>query len=162
MAGGIFCFVGLAGQRLFIPHGPLMGVWWTGLIVVTILISYGIAKANLPENQFTQRKKIVRWFLLFWLPLLVLAYTLCLFCVFLPGLSLEYIAVFILLVVSTGYIMLGLMFFRDILLMGILGMIGTIITAVFFLEYNDIILAAFFGIGLIVTGILINRKWRKS
>ena len=103
----------------------------------------------------------MKWFFLFWIPLLILAYTLTLFTVFLPGLSPQYITIFILLVISTGYLILGLLFFKEMLFMGVLGMVSTIITAIFFLEHNEIILSLLFGTGLIISGVLINRKWRR-
>jgi hypothetical protein len=80
--------------------------------------------------------------------------------VFLPGISKDYIGIFILLVISTGYIMLGLMFVKEILLIGIIGFISTILTAIFFLEYSDIILNILFGSGLIIFGLAANRKWK--
>ncbi len=160
MLWGIFCYIGVAGQRLFFTDGPIIGIWWTGLTVVTIFLTFMIARSHSQGASPKQLRSYARWFMIFWLPLLALAYTLCLFCVFLPDLSLAYISVFILLVISTGYIMLGLMFFRDILFMGLLGMIGTIITAIFFLEYNDIILGVLFGTGLIISGLVINQKWK--
>ena len=91
---------------------------------------------------------------------MALAYTLALFCIFLPGLSPEYITIFILLVIATGYIMLGLMFFRGIFFMGLIGMVGTIITAIFFLDHSEIILGALFGTGLLISGLVINIKWK--
>ena len=158
---GIFCFVGFAGERLFLADGPLEGLWWTILTVITIFATYLVVRGRVKSHSQKYRRRYMRWFFLFWIPLLILAYTLCLFCVFLPGLSHEYITIFILLVISTGYLMLGFLFFKEILFMGALGMIGTIITAIFFLEYSDIILSVLFGTGLIITGFVINHKWKQ-
>lgn len=156
---GIFCFLGILGEKLFRLSGPYEGLWWTILTVIGIFATYLFIRTK--HKSYPQKhRQSVRWFFLFWIPLLILAYTLCLFCVFLPGLSRQYITIFILLVVSTGYLMLGLMFFKEILLMGALGLAATILTAIFFLEYNDIILSVLFGTGLILTGIFINHKWK--
>jgi len=160
MLWGIFCYVGMAGQQLLNMDGPMIGLWWTGLTVVTIILSFFIAKSQMQGEPPKQFRTYSRWFMIFWLPLLALAYTLALFCVFLPGLSYSYITVFILLVISTGYIMLGLMFFRGIFLVGLIGMVGTIISAVFFLEYAEIILGILFGTSLLISGLVINIKWK--
>ena len=157
---GIFCYIGTAGTRIFDFKDAMIGLWWTALTVIGVIATLVVVKTKIASQDKGERKEFVRWFVIFWLPLLVLAYTLALFCVFLPGLSEMYITIFILLVISTGYVMLGLMFVREILIMGVLGILGTIITAVFFLEYNDIILGILFGTGLIITGFIINRKWR--
>lgn len=158
---GIFCFVGIAGERLFIPNGALEGVWWLALTFIAIFATFLVIRGKLKPQTQKYRRRYMRWFFLFWIPLIILAYTLCLFCVFLPGLSPKYITIFILMVISTGYLILGLMFIRMMLFMGTLGMISTVITAIFFLEYNDIILSILFGIGLITTGIVVNLKWRQ-
>ena len=156
---GIFCFVGMLGVRLFLLSGLYAGLWWTALTVITVFATYLFIRTKHTSHPQKHRQS-TRWFFLFWIPLLILAYTLCLFCVFLPGLSPQYITIFILLVISTGYVMLGFMFFKEILLMGALGFVATILTAIFFLEYNDIILSVLFGTGLILTGIFINHKWK--
>ncbi len=161
IAWGIFCFFGMAGQQWFISQGYMIGIWWTALSAITAIISFLIAKSRIQTESGKYQREFRRWLFVFWGPLLILAYTLCLFCVFLPGLSKEYITIFMLLVVSTGYMMLGFGFFRDILFMGILGMISTIVTAVFFLEYSNIILSTIFGLGLIITGLIINHKWKE-
>lgn len=49
---------------------------------------------------------------------------------------------------------------KEMILMGLLGFGGTVLTAVFFREHNDIILSLLFGTVLIFTGIFINRKWK--
>jgi len=67
-----------------------------------------------------------------------------------------------LLVVSTGYLIVGLLFYRGIFYMGVIGYVGSLICAVYFLEYNDIILGILFGVGLILTGLVINKKWKNT
>ena len=160
MLWGIFTYVGVAGQQLLFTEGPIIGLWWTGLTIATIFLTFVIARSYTQGESLKQSRTYRRWFMIFWLPLLALAYTLALFCVFLPGLSHDYITVFILLVISTGYIMLGLMFFRGIFVMGLIGMVGTIISAVFFLEYAEIILGVLFGTGLLISGLVVNIKWK--
>lgn len=158
---GIFCILGIGGVKLLKINGPLEGAWWGGLTVISLLSTYLVVRASIKSQPKKTGREIMRWFFLFWLPLLILAYTLTFFCIFLPGLSTEYITIFILLVISTGYLMLGFLFVKKLLFMGVAGMLSTIITAIFFLEYNDIILSLLFGIGLIITGIVINRKGRQ-
>jgi hypothetical protein len=157
---GIFSYVGAVGARLFAFKDAMMGLWWTVLTIIGVIATLVVVKTKMGSQSKGARTEYVRWFVTFWFPLLVLAYTLALFCVFLPGLSEMYITIFILLVISTGYVMLGLMFVRELLVMGALGILSTILTAVFFLEYNDIILGMLFGTGLMITGIIINRKWK--
>ena len=157
---GVFCYVGLIGQRFLIPHGPLMGVWWIGLTVIGLFGTFFVVKNKMKPQSQKHRYPFMRYMLVFWIPLITLAYTLCLFCVFLPGLSRDYIGIFILLVISTGYIMLGLMFVKEMLIIGIIGFVSTILTAIFFLEHSDIILNILFGTGLIIFGLAANRKWK--
>ncbi len=158
---GFFCLIGFGGVRMFKISGGLEGLWWGILTIITLLITYLIVRARTRDQSQLAGREIMRWFFLFWLPLLILAYTLSFFCVILPGLTAEYIPIFIFLVVSTGYMILGFLFVKKLLIMGILGMLCTIVTAIFFLEYNDIILNLFFGLGLIFTGIVFNRKKQK-
>jgi len=158
---GIFCYLGISGQKLLGLFDAQIGLWWGSLTLVTLAATILIAKANMKTQPQSLRKEYMRWFLFFWFPLLILAYTLTFFCVFLPGISENYITIFILLVVSTGYLILGLLFVKELLIMGALGMVSTILTAIFFLEYNDIILSILFGTGLIITGLFINHKWKK-
>jgi hypothetical protein len=158
---GVFCYLGIVGQKLFNLYEEQIGLWWGGLTVLALTATFLIVRANVKKQTKGKGKEFVRWFFLFWLPLLILAYTLTFFCIFLPGISENYITIFILLVVSTGYLMLGFLFVKELLIMGALGMIGTILTAIFFLEYNDIILSILFGTGLIVTGLYVNHKWKK-
>lgn len=158
---GLFCIIGISGQKIFKIFGAMEGLWWGILTVIAVLSTYLVVRARTRIQTQRTGQDMMRRIFLFWLPLVVLAYTLTLFCVFLPGLSTEYITIFIFLVVSTGYLILGFLFAKRLLIMGILGMLCTIITAIFFLEYSDIILNLFFGIGLILTGIVINRKWQQ-
>lgn len=160
MLWGIFTYVGVAGQIFLFTDGPSIGIWWTALTIVTIILCFMIAKSHMRGETPRQYRAFARWFMIFWLPLLALAYTLALFCIFLPGISHDYITIFILLVISTGYIMLGLMFFRGIFLMGLIGMLVTIVTAIFFLEHTEIILGALFGTGLLISGLVVNIKWK--
>jgi len=158
---GVFCYLGISGQKLLNLYEGQIGLWWGGLTLLALGATYLIVKASVKKQAQGKGRKVMRWFFLFWLPLLLLAYTLTFFCILLPGISENYITIFILLVVSTGYLMLGFLFVKELIIMGILGMVSTIVTAVFFLEYNDIILSILFGTGLIITGLYINQKWKK-
>ncbi len=109
---GVFCFVGVAGQRLFIPHGALIGIWWTILAVVAGYGTYLVHKRHLKVEPVRIQKNYLKYFWQFWIPLMILGYTLATLIALLPDLSGQYISVVILLVVSTGYVMIGLMFFR--------------------------------------------------
>lgn len=157
---GIFSFVGVAGQRLFIPHGPLIGVWWTGLAVLAGFVTYLITRSFTKNQPVRAQKDYGRYFLRFWTPLLLLGYTLAIFIAATPSLSKDYISIVILLVVSTGYLTIGFLFYRGILFMGCIGYIGSIICAIYFLEYSDIILGVLFGFGLIITGLFVNKQWK--
>lgn len=157
---GIFCLIGVSGQRLFFPQGPPAGLWWTILAGIALFASYLVVKKSLKSHPQKRRRQGMRWFFLFWIPLIILAYVLTFFIVFIPELSRLYIPVAILLVISTGYLIIGSLFFRGILAMGIIGFVGSIVTAIFFLEYADIILGLLFGLGLITTGLVINLRWK--
>ena len=159
---GVFCFVGVAGQRLLIPHGPLMGVWWMGLAVVAGFATFLVARGNLKTEPIRAQHDYLRYFLRFWIPLLLLGYTLAILIALLPSLSNHYISIVMLLVVTTGYLIIGLMFYRGMLYMGFIGYVGSIICAVFILEYSDIILGILFGVGLILTGLVINKQWKNT
>jgi hypothetical protein len=159
---GVFCLVGVAGQRLFIPHGPLMGVWWTALVVAAIFASILVSQRYHKTQPVGAQHRYIRYFLRFWLPFLLLGYTLTFFIALSPSLSNHYISIVMLLVVSTGYLIIGLLFFRGILYMGSIGYVGTIFSAVYFLEYSDIILGSLFGVGLIITGLVINKQWKNT
>jgi hypothetical protein len=157
---GIYCFAGFSGHRWLMPKGIWEGIWWMGLSLIGIFASILVIKKQTKNQSREKDRKPLRWFFWFWMPLLVLAYTLCLLVAFTPGISEKYITIFILLVISTGYTILGLMFFREILFMGIIGFVSTSVAAVFFLPQSDIILSILFGTGLIITGLIINKKWR--
>ena len=157
---GIFSFTGVAGQRLLIPHGPLIGVWWIALSVVAGYATYLVGRHYAKTQPVQKGHGNMRYFLLFWIPLLLLGYTLAAFIGSTPSLPAEYISIAILLVVSTGYLIIGFTFFKGILYMGIIGYVGSIISAIYFLEYSDIILGILFGTGLIITGFVINKQWK--
>lgn len=159
---GVFCFVGVSGQRLFIPQGVLMGVWWIVLAAVAGFATYLTVKKSLKSLAVRPHHNYSRYFLQFWIPLILLGYTLAILIALLPSLSNHYISPVILLVVSTGYIMIGLMFYKGILYMGVVGYIASIISGVYFLEYSDIILGIVFGGGLIITGLFINKQWKNT
>ena len=163
---GVFCLVGVGGQRLLITHviahGALLGIWWTVLTVIAGYGTYLVHKRYLKMEPIRIQHNYLKYFMHFWIPLMILGYTLATFIALLPALSGQYISIVILLVVSTGYIMIGLMFFRGILYMGTIGYISSIICAIFFLESCDIILGTLFGVGLIVTGIFINKQWKNT
>ena len=158
---GFFCITGMAGVKLLKITGAAEGLWWTTLAVIALLGTYFVVRTKTRAEPKRISQQILHRFFLFWLPLITLAYTLVLFCVFLPGLSTDYITVLIFLVISTGYLILGFLFAKRLLFMGILGLLCTILTAVFFLDHSDIILNLLFGIGLIFIGIVINRKWKQ-
>jgi len=159
---GIFSFVGVAGQRLFIPHGTPQGIWWTALAVVTGFGTYFTARGYAKNCPIKAQQDYTRYFLKFWAPLILLGYTLAIFIAAIPSLSNHYISIVILLVVSTGYLMIGFLFYRGILVMGTIGYAGSIVCAVYFPEYSDIILGSLFGVGLITTGLFINKQWKNT
>lgn len=159
---GVYCFVGILVDKLLIPSGYMQGIWWWGLSVPAIIITILVSRSMIKRFPHKQRNRTSRWFINFWVPILILAYTLCMFAVFMPGISVEYITVFILLVISTGYLIIGLNFAWEMTIMGGIGMAGSILSAVFFLEYSDIILSVLFGLGLIITGLALNRKPKES
>jgi hypothetical protein len=155
---GIYCLFGIGGDKLFIPPGGWQGVWWMGLSVPAVLATILIARSMMKRHPRRQQSRTFRWFVNFWVPIAILAYTLCAFAIFLPGVAIEFITVFILLVISTGYLIIGLNFSHEMALMGGAGFAASVVTAVFFLEYSDIILSLLFGVGLILTGLALNRR----
>jgi len=159
---GVFCLVGVAGQRLFIPQGALMGVWWTALVVAAIFASILVGQRYHKTQPVRAQHRYLRYFLRFWLPLILLGYTLALFIALTPSFSNHYISIVMLLVVSTGYLIIGLLFFRGILYIGSIGYFCTVLSAIYFLEYSDIILGSLFGVGLIITGLVINKQWKNT
>jgi hypothetical protein len=159
---GIFSLVGVGGQRLLLSYGAVVGVWWTVLAIIAGFGTYLVHRRHLKMEPVRHQNEYLGYFVRFWIPLILLGYTLAIFIALLPSLSGQYISIVILLVVSTGYIMIGLMFFKGILYMGIVGYVGSIICTIFFLEWSDIILGALFGAGLIITGLVINKQWKNT
>jgi len=157
---GVFCLIGSFGQVFLLKPGPVIGLWWILLTVIAVSATIFVTKRANKERSSEFKKYIFKNFIFFWFPIIALAYTLCFFCIFSPDIPKFYIPIFILLVVSTAYIMIGLFFTREVVAMGIIGFIGTIITAAFFIEHATIILGLLFGLGLILTGIIINNKWK--
>jgi len=157
---GIFCLVGFVGQKLLNLFGPSRGLYWTILAIIGCLATYFVVRNRLKTQSQKRRGYFIRGFFLFWIPLIVLAYTLTFFCIFLPDISHKYIPVFIMLVISTGFLIIGFLFNKEILFMGTIGFVGTVITGIFFLKYADILLGLIFGVGLIITGLFSNLRWR--
>jgi hypothetical protein len=139
-----------------------MGVWWVVLAVVAGFGTYLVAWRFTKNQPVRAQQNYMRYFLRFWIPFMLLGYTLATFIALIPSLSNHYISIVILLVVSTGYLIIGLLFYKWIFYMGIFGYIGSVICAIYFLEYNDIILGALFGTGLIITGLFINKQWKNT
>jgi hypothetical protein len=157
---GVFCLVGFLGQKLLIPQGYQRGIWWTALSVIGIIATVIVFKKKAQKRYHSTNRFFLKKYFIFWIPLMILAYTLTVFCILLPALSTNYIPVVILLVVSTGYLIVGLLFNNEILFMGTIGYIGTLTVGVFFLDYSDILLSSLFGIGLILTGCITLYKER--
>ncbi len=155
---GIFCVVGFIGQRLFIPKNQWQGVWWIGLALTTVFANYLIVKSKRGKSTPKAVRYIMRKMCVFWIPLVVLAYTLMTFCLLHPQVSEMYIAIAFMLVISIGYLILGFLVEPAMIFMGFIGYIGSVLTGIFLLEYADIIFSILFGGGLILTGILMNRK----
>jgi len=159
---GIFCLVGFGGQRLFNIMRASRGLWWLTLSLIGLLSTYLLVRNRAQTQSQRQRRYLIKGFFLFWLPLLILAYTLAFFCIFVPEISYKYIPIFILLVISTGFLIIGFLFNKEILFMGTIGFFGTIATAILFLNYADVILGLLFGVGLITTGVISNLRWKQS
>lgn len=155
---GIFCVVGFLGQRFFIPHGPWEGVWWAGLALATVFANFLVVKHKKQEHTPKAVTYIMRKMFVFWIPLVILAYTLTAFCLLHPQVSEMYIPIAIMVVVSTGYLMLGFLAEKAMIFMGIAGYLGCILTAIFLLDQSDIVFSILFGGGLILTGLFMNHK----
>jgi hypothetical protein len=155
---GIFCVVGFMGQRLFIPHGPWEGAWWSGLALITVFITYRIVRRKIDKRTPNGIRYIMRKMFVFWIPLVVLAYTLTAFCLLHPQVSEMYIPIGIMLVISTGYLMLGFLAEKAMIFMGIAGYLGCILTAIYLLDQSDIVFSILFGGGLILTGLSMNQR----
>ncbi len=157
---GLYSLLGYAGQRLFALARlyDWAGLWWVALSVPAFFFSVLVIRNRAKTQSVKLRRTLIRAFLLFWVPLLMLMAVLIVFCLVLNDLPDYYLGPFILLVVSTGYLMLGLLFQRSILVMGILGFAVTLVVTLFFIKQAGLILSLFFGIGLIITGLVLNRK----
>jgi len=158
IAWGIFCIIGFMGQRLLIPYGPWQGAWWTGLALTTVLANYLIVRSKRGKSTPKAVRYIMRKMCVFWIPLVVLAYTLMTFCLLHPQVSEMYIPIAFMLVISIGYLILGFLVENTMIFMGISGYAGSVLTGIFLLEYTDIVFSILFGGGLVLTGILMNRK----
>ncbi|NIO49612.1 MAG: hypothetical protein GTN73_09300 [Candidatus Aminicenantes bacterium] len=159
---GIFCLVGFAGQKLLSIFGLSRVLYWTILAIIGSLATFLVVKSRLKTQSQKIRGYFIRGFFLFWIPLIVLAYTITALCIYLPDLHSKYIPIFIMLVISTGFLIIGFLFTKEILIMGTIGFVGTVLTAIFFLEYADLALGLLFGVGLIVTGLISNLKWKEQ
>lgn len=159
---GIFCLVGFIGQKLLNLFGPSRGLYWTILGIIGFLLTFFVVKSRLKTQSQKIRGYFIRGFFLFWIPLIVLAYTITALCIYLPGLHHKYIPIFIMLVISTGFLIIGFLFNKEILFMGTIGFVGTVLTAIFFLKHADLALGLLFGVGLIATGLISNLKWKEQ
>jgi len=159
---GIFCLVGFVGQRLLNIFGSSRGLYWTILAIIGCLVTYFVVRVRIKTQSQKIRGYFLRGFFLFWIPLIVLAYTITALCIFLPDLHHKYIPIFIMLVISTGFLIIGFLFTKEILFMGTIGFVGTVLTAFFFLKYTDLALSLLFGVGLIITGLISNLKWKEQ
>jgi len=159
---GIFCIVGFGGEMLLKPVDLFEGIYWTALGAIFILATYLVIRKKLKTKPKKISSYLIRGFFLFWLPLIILALVLSSFCVFLPGFSPNYIPVVIMLVISAGYLIIGFLFNREILLLGTIGFVGTTITAIFFLKYIPLFFILVFGGGLILTGLISNRRAKEN
>ncbi|OGD16759.1 MAG: hypothetical protein A2Y69_02460 [Candidatus Aminicenantes bacterium RBG_13_59_9] len=157
---GLYTFLGYAGSRLLHLAGAylLAGLWWPFLAAIAFVVSVIVIRRKTATQSSKIKGTMTGWFMLFWIPLLLLIAALVALCGLLPDLPVKYSLPFILLVVSTGYLMVGLMFHKSLLAMGILGFAGTMVTTLFFIEQAGLILTLLFGLGLIATGFVLNRK----
>ncbi|MBM3296278.1 MAG: hypothetical protein FJY83_01630 [Candidatus Aminicenantes bacterium] len=157
---GLFTFLGYAGSRLFHGAGAYLasGLWWPFLSVVAFAASVIVIRRKTATRSSKVKGTMTGWFILFWVPLVLLMAALVALCGLLPDLPSKYGLPFILLVVSTGYLMVGLMIHKSLLPMGILGFAGTFVTTVLFMDHAGLILTLLFGLGLIATGLVLNRK----
>lgn len=157
---GFYALLGYAGSHLFHHwHSPaLAGWWWPFLMLFGFAASIIVIRRKAATRSARLKGSLTGWFMLFWIPLILLMAALIALCLLLPDLPIKYITPFVLLVVSAGYLMIGLMFHKSLLVMGFLGLAGTFVTTVFFIEQAGPILSLLFGLGLIVTGLLLNRR----
>ncbi len=157
---GLYTFLGYAGSHLLHRAGAflLSGLWWPFLMLFGFAASVMVIRRKTTTQSPKVRGGLTGWFVLFWTPLILLAGALVALCGLLPDLPVKYIVPFILLVISTGYLMVGLIFHKSLLVMGVLGFAGTMVTTLFFIEQAGLILTLLFGLGLIATGLVLNRK----
>lgn len=157
---GAYTFLGYGGARLLHAAGAHLasGLWWPFLAAFAFAASVIVIRRKTATQSSRVKGTLTGWFMLFWIPLVLLMAALVALCGLLPDLPAKYVVPFILLVVSTGYLMVGLMFHRSLLVMGVLGFAGTMITTLFFIELAGLILTLLFGLGLTATGIVLNRK----
>ncbi len=157
---GIYSLLGYGGQRLF-AWAKLYaweGWWWMVLCLPAFFLSALVIRNRAKTQSPKLKHSLVRAFLLFWVPLIMLMAALMALCLVKADLPEHYLAPFILLVVSTGYLMLGFLFQRSILVMGIIGFAGTVAVTLFFVEQAGLLLSLLFGLGLITTGLVLNRQ----
>lgn len=157
---GLYTFLGYAGSQLLHRAGAffLSGLWWPFLMPFGFAASILVIRRKMTTRSCKVRGSLTGWFVLFWIPLVLLMVALAALCGLLPDLPAKYGLPFILLVVSTGYLMVGLVFHKGLLAMGILGFAGTMVTTLFFIEQAGLIFTLLFGLGLIITGLILNRK----
>jgi hypothetical protein len=157
---GLYSLLGYAGQRLFALAKlyDWEGLWWMALSAPAFFLTVLVIRKRAKTQSAKLRRTLIRAFLLFWIPLLMLMAVLIVFCLVLADLPDHYLVPFVLLVVSTGYLMLGFLFQRSILIMGLIGFAGTVTVTLLLIEQAGLLLSLLFGIGLIVTGLVLNRK----
>jgi hypothetical protein len=157
---GLYSLLGYAGQRIFALAKlyDWEGLWWMALSAPAFFLTVLVIRKRAKTQSAKLRRTLIRAFLLFWIPLLMLMAVLIVFCLVLEDVPDHYLGPFILLVVSTGYLMLGFLFQRSILIMGLIGFAGTVVVTLLFIEQSGLLLSLLFGIGLIITGLVMNHK----
>lgn len=151
---GVFSLVGFAGQRWLFRFGRGTGLWWALLSIAGFAATIIAIKAHKRPEPAKQTRYAMKGFLFFWIPFLLLAYALAFFCMFYPGISSLYIPVAFLLVISTAFMIIGLLFYRSLFILGCAGFAGSVTAVLYFIRYADIVVGFILGIGLIVTGFL--------
>jgi len=159
---GIFCIIGFLGQQFLIPQNAWSAAWWTGLSGIAVFATFRISRSQMSGRSREWIRFVIWKFIGFWLPLVFLGYALVAFCLLHPEVSPDYISVAFMLVISTGYMILGTMVDRVMLYMGLVGFIGSLVTAIFFLSLSSLIFCVLFGIGLIVSGWVMIVKEKKA
>ncbi|MBN1272218.1 MAG: hypothetical protein JXB26_08085 [Candidatus Aminicenantes bacterium] len=158
---GVFTLLGFSGQRWLFHFSRGSGLWWAFLSIAGFVATFFVIKAHKRPQPKKQTRHAMKGFLFFWIPFILLAYVLALFCMLSPDIHPAYIAVVFMLVVSTGFMIIGLLFYRVLFFMGCLGFASAVISGIYFVYYADIFLGLIFGLGLIVTG-LVSRKKESS